>query len=527
MKKIFNVILLILSIFIIASCNKKVDERLKDEIVKTNFINNSEEYEISDNVIDLYYFKDDALSYVEVRDYLNLLDGIYYSDNFEYIINMEEENILINFEVTSNLESVNYQMIIDSKTDEIRVNSEDFFYAYLKETETNFSEGLINLEPVYTKGSGITYNLSEYDFDIKLIEDNFIMPLPIINLIFNQGNYFDTFFNGDVIYGIDTAYMDDLAYKEILKSSYNNKKETDQMKLDNYNFYLFVIDYFYGLKEERNIFKAKDYINKEEFLKEDSNKSIFNITMKLDDLHSSHRTKGYINNNLWSLTFNSKNLGPNTKNFYDGMDMVVDSAFKHFGVKNGYLNLNDMDFEYINNNETLIIYILEFDVDTPVKLEEVIKNAKVETKNIVIDLSLNTGGNLGAVLRMFSLFTNDEIWYHAKNPLTNEKVSYGVKGEKSAYDNYKYYFKQSSVTFSAANLAISIAKELNIKTLGQKSSGGASSIGFFIFPNGSVINLSSNMVLTNKKYESIEYGLSPDYYLVNIYDENEIKISIN
>lgn len=169
---------------------------------------------------------------------------------------------------------------------------------------------------------------------------------------------------------------------------------------------------------------------------------------------------------------------------------------------------------------------MNFDVNTPKEVEEIINELESNVKNVIIDLSLNTGGNLGAVLRIFTLMTNENIWYHMKNKTDQTKVSYGVKGEKNAYDKFNYFIKASGVTFSAANLMVSIAKELNIKVIGEKSSGGASPISFHVFPNGSIINISSSNVLANKNYESIELGIEPDVILNNLYSKLEIKAAI-
>lgn len=517
-KKLLNLITVIILSIILVSC-KTDDPNIfeEDTFVKTSFINKSKEYEIKDSEIDLLFLKETNLPLVNVKDYLTTLDGVYLSNEFEFVL---EGNIL-NINVSIEYDDIVYEetLKLDSRKDIIDVSSLDFFDLYMEQPETNYSENLISLPAVVLEGNAVQFELSKYDFDIIQEEDNFYLPLVIANLIFNQSNYFDTYYNGDVIYGIDTSMLDEKGIKDILKSPLNNSDMPEDLKIHDYNFNKFIIDYFYGLKEDRNIKDTNFFVNKDSFIK-DSNKAIFDTNFKLDDLHSSHMTRGYYNNKRLNTSYNAPANGPIIASFYSDLYKVQQEAVKHFGVKNNYIDFKT--HEYIDNKKTLIIYVLEFTVNTPVEIEDILKDIDSETTNIIIDLSFNTGGNLGAVLRMFALMTNNDIKYHFNNPLNNEKVTYSVKGEREAYENYNYYIKTSSVTFSAANLAASIAKEQGIEVIGRNSSGGASSISFFVFPTGSITIMSSNSVLTNYKYESIEKGIEVDHYLSSLYNENEI-----
>jgi carboxyl-terminal processing protease len=77
----------------------------------------------------------------------------------------------------------------------------------------------------------------------------------------------------------------------------------------------------------------------------------------------------------------------------------------------------------------------------------------------------------------------------------------------------------------------SIAKEMGIATIvGQKSSGGASSIGIIITPVGTSIIMSTNNVLSTRigdEYFSIENGIEVDYFMLDVTDEDLLISIIN
>ena len=76
-----------------------------------------------------------------------------------------------------------------------------------------------------------------------------------------------------------------------------------------------------------------------------------------------------------------------------------------------------------------------------------------------------------------------------------------------------------------------MAKENGIATImGTPSSGGASSIGNIFTPDGTSLLISTNSVLSTRvgnevdgyEYLSIEYGVDPDYTMVNETSDSEI-----
>ncbi|MDY0276780.1 MAG: S41 family peptidase [Acholeplasma sp.] len=530
MKRVLGIIVFLLTMMFLVACNKDTDFVIdEDTIIKTSFVNLSTEYpSVENSEVDIYYFKESNIPYIDIKDFFALLDGVYYYEELEFI-ESKDEQMTINIEVTDEDSSITtkYYSVIDFKEDSIEVNDLDFFDAYIKETSTNYGEGLVYLDPIINKGSAVNYEFGNYDIDLKVYNEKYLFPLQIANLIFNQSTYFDVYFNYEKIYGIDTADLDDETMKKIMTSKYNSYQLPDSVAAFNYNFMEFVIDYFYGLKNDRNISSAESFLTtyKNDLLdSEKSSESIFKITNALDDLHSSHIMRSLFNNKKKTTSYGEGIQGSNVASFYSGMQEVANAAADHFGYNKWTGEIYFIDNEMLND-ETAIIYLFEFTVDTPKEVEDYLKSLGSSVKNVIIDISLNTGGNLGAVLRTFTLMTNKEIWYHYQNSLNKETVSFGLTGESSPYMQFNYYIKTSSITFSAANLMSSIAKELKIPVIGQKSSGGASSIMPVVFPDGSIVFISSNMVLSRVeegKYLSIEKGVEVDYYIDSLYDNNQI-----
>src|SRR5690606_24633008 len=97
--------------------------------------------------------------------------------------------------------------------------------------------------------------------------------------------------------------------------------------------------------------------------------------------------------------------------------------------------------------------------------------ANPNVENIVVDLSYNTGGNLGALLRVLGYMTEMPIEMSYMNPTDGSNVTYFVDVETEAYDEVNWFIMTSKVTFSAANLMTSIAQHMGFATIIGTQSG--------------------------------------------------------
>jgi C-terminal processing protease CtpA/Prc len=154
-------------------------------------------------------------------------------------------------------------------------------------------------------------------------------------------------------------------------------------------------------------------------------------------------------------------------------------------------------------------------------------------KNIGIDLSYNTGGNIGALLRVLGYITEKPIEMSYQDPLTGQKQTYFVTLDQEAYETVNWFFITSPVTFSAANLMTAIVKNQKLGPIfGTTSGGGAASINPFILAEGTLISISSNNLISIRTknpdnsytYTDVEDGIEPDLILSPRNTQNPVKI---
>ena len=153
-----------------------------------------------------------------------------------------------------------------------------------------------------------------------------------------------------------------------------------------------------------------------------------------------------------------------------------------------------------------------------------------EIENIVIDLTTNGGGVLGAMYSAIGFLTDEDIVLPRYDTLTKEfRIDYyaidsdddGDYEDNDAYTQYNWYILTSKNTFSAANYFVSVAKNMGIATIiGEHTGGGMCSVMYSVLADGTAYRFSSNNTMrfhyydkeSNKNiYAQIESGISPDY----------------
>src|SRR5690554_3543534 len=138
-KKILIFIFILLSTFLV-SCIKKELPLDENRTINVNFINKSDEYNVSNSTVDIHYFADDNLPYIDVLEFINMLEGVYYSSEFEYFKDFENQILKISIEVEYEKEIEIYEIIWNFKNDTVFVESLDFFSSYIKITATDYSK---------------------------------------------------------------------------------------------------------------------------------------------------------------------------------------------------------------------------------------------------------------------------------------------------------------------------------------------------------------------------------------------------
>ncbi len=520
------------------------------DTVMMSFTGTSDEYVVDDKTdIPVFYVDNGSVPYVDIETFITMIDGAI--DSSILTFNMIEDDVmLISYDIEyedfdgSNV-TESFSAEIDFTDNSVTVNNFGFFENYIASTSSDYGEGLDYVDADYVDGDEVTLELGEYNIDILPFSEEtnqyYIMPLSVANMLFAGNIYYDVYYNGEELYGIDTFGLssggeeNEALQTQVRTSALNGEDMPEDMQWFTYHYLAFAMDYFYGLREFRGVdtyyeklsLRADDLIGASST---DFYEEIFDFTYGLDDLHSSHIFYGYYYRNPGHFTTPSlSDLGSRVTTFYEGLWDVQDALVAKFGGTSSDINIPE--YTLIDDDTTAVIHITGFTIDTPDEFKSTLRSLPSSVDNVVIDLSYNTGGNLGAVLRIFGYMTEQPIQYHSQNPADNSAVTYYIESSYNAYDEYNWYILSSSVTFSAANLMTSMAKELDIATvMGQPSSGGASSIGTILLPEGSAIMVSTNNVLSTRvgdSYFSIEDGIDPEYLMSDVTNYDEIIRIIN
>ena len=513
--------------------------------VSLPFEGTSTEYVVANQeAVQVFFADNGAVPYIDVATFINLIDGAIDSTIIS-VAPIGEDKLTIAYSVEfedfdGTMVTEEYWALIDFTENTFTVNNFNFFENYVASTSSDYGEGLTYVDASYIEGQEVTIPLGFYNFDLLIHTEGettyYLMPLHVTNLLIAGNIYYDVYYNGEKLWGIDTFTIsgpdeEGLALlEEIRTSSFNTLTAPRDVRWATYNFLALSIDYFYGLRDKYEVSSyyeilsahAKDIITgSDQFLYQ----KVFGVAYSLDDLHTSHVFTGYYEP-PFDITLYLNDLGPKTIQFYEGYWAMQDLLTLKFGSPDSLPESAVL----IDNDKTAIIYLTGFTIDSPDAFKAIMDSLPATVENVVIDLAYNTGGNLGAVLRIFGYMTENPIVYHSQNPADGAAVSYFIESSYVAYD-YNWFIVTSSVTFSAANLMASIAKEQGIATvIGKNSSGGASSIGAIYSPDGSCLLISTNNVLStyiDGEYYSIEDGIAVEYVMSNVTNNSALISIIN
>ena len=164
----------------------------------------------------------------------------------------------------------------------------------------------------------------------------------------------------------------------------------------------------------------------------------------------------------------------------------------------------------------------EYPDDPVLVLMDSLEKAKSDPniENFVIDISLNVGGSVDAVMFVTSLLMNKTKFY-MKNTLTGQtitttyEIDRNLDGKFDASDdvishNLNIAILESRIAYSCGNLFPAIMKDEGYPILGETSGGGTCGIQEMISAEGLKYNFSSHRCyMTNKAGEGINNGVEP------------------
>jgi hypothetical protein len=217
----------------------------------------------------------------------------------------------------------------------------------------------------------------------------------------------------------------------------------------------------------------------------------------------------------------------------DGYYTIIENEVAYM-VQVGYNSMFELFYVSVTNTvpETYASeWVVEKDIeqlvlsDSAVYMEEVLENAKMAApnlENIMLDITWNTGGNVGALYRVVGFITGEPFLVSRISGDTGSKSSSYVQIDGvPKYDMYNWALLTSPLSFSAANSLATIFKFNELGTIiGLRTGGGASSITPILLPVGSAFTMSSNSVSAFR----LGLGTEEDPY---VYFDNEFGIEPN
>ncbi|WP_412031352.1 S41 family peptidase [Metamycoplasma buccale] len=504
-----------------------------------DYENTDPDYKVETKKLTAYYKKDSKSPYVDMLATIKALEGFLKASDVKVKIDKNKNEATLT--VGGN------KMILNWEKNTIWVNSTNFFSFTHSSLVTDYERYIRDVDghSINDDNKGVTFNLSKFNLDILYHQGKILMPFSLFNTLFCSLNYHNIYFNGQKFYGVNFALNDrdvELTNKIRKSSPLQNTQPTKEQREATMNHFYFVMHYFYGLKDFKKIDDFKKFIPKDEQDKmlstdpkvySEAYTKFFYKT--LDELHTRMNNYSYYDKvDKKVATESAKYNGDFRTRFYETRKKLVELREKKLGKKRpivrykGDTAIISFDVFQTGSNED-IKKADGYNYDTHIlmryAMNEISKHPEI--KNVVMDLSLNGGGQVSAMSAALGFLTDRPIRNREYDTLNRREDNWGVdvdtdgngQYENDAYTKYKWYVHTGINTFSAANQLVSIAKEMGIaKTIGQRSGGGMSAILPIVFEDGTTTILSSpnTAVLKDKKTGKllpIESGLDPDITL--------------
>lgn len=491
MKKISLTILV--GIMILTGCNKetpKKEETLKSKEVE---INNETKFDFKEDTMNIYYEKNELIFYVDAVEYIENFEDMLI-DDFEFEVDGDEIKMSID-------DGYGSELILNFEDDTIYSSYMDVGANFFKTSESGeefleeYSTYFMNDEAIETNEvvkdyKSITYELTEYDLDMKIEGDNYYVPFHLMQFAMSE-------YSTKLIYNGDEFYYSEVFEEDTDISDYANNVAIDNELIEyNANFTKFIMDNYFGLKdivdyEDEFDMVYKEYDEGKEQKYYDNYDSYF---ATLEDLH----TSAY--GNVYYEDFQISS---------DYLDFMLSSL-------DFYRLYCDFDAEKVTHkiisDTTAVVIVPDFSGErfATEYFEELEKVRGYE--NIILDLSCNLGGYLGNTHLFNYPFTNDKI-YSYDGDINGAKVkNFATKKQDTELFNSNIYVLTSSTSFSAGNYAPIMFRDMGLgKTVGESSGGGTAAVALIVMPNGAVMSMSSgSSLLYDKNFKHVEDGVKID-----------------
>ena len=516
--------------------------------------------------IDVYYMNGSDVPYLEIEDWLTLQKSpmmVLLSNAYDLTLSKDGDIVTVTRNNGTNL-------TIDFRTDIMRF---DDYNGFLTAGDTALLDLVIlpraDLEgnPQYLShldssirkyGHEKIMDLGYYNIDLVHAGESYYIPLQTLSDLFFAPYGKTVIYNGECVYlyaqVLEHLKNEDGTLTETGEAVFGKDNEyatgqiSETMARFNYDELCFAFDNTYGLKDNHHILGFRELVKEKGFedifLGTDARKideALCRIIAEsIDDVHSKYLLASYAS-------------GPDYR----------DELIEQYGegrARTTILNLHD-EYEAVRSNyypdgvpayeeigDTAFITFDEFRFTTNSYYAEPAKEDDRDTvaivssavqqilrpdspiKNVVLDLSCNTGGEVDAAVYTLAAFLGTAS-ISAEDPITGALATNDYicdtnfdkrfdENDTLAGKGLNLYCLESGVSFSCGNLVPAVFKEdPHVALLGQRSSGGACSVAFLSTATGSIIRLSrSNRLsyLRNGSFYDIDQGVEPDLFISRI-----------
>ncbi|MDP3131240.1 MAG: S41 family peptidase, partial [Bacillota bacterium] len=461
-----------------------------DQAVQVN--DSATDYVIPTGPLQLYtYGVDPDTEYVDVEQFLAMLGSAITTHSVE----IDE---VLTVTVTYGAYQIGPSLTLDAGENELRYSDFDFDTALVGQGLTEYET---ELEAVgYHRSGGTaekTIELDRYDIVIVRYRGNFYVPLYLANLLFT-GQALNVCRAFDALYVFDDAEN----VESVLSGPAMYHVSNQEVLVQNTaKCAALLFDHFYGLKETAEIdsfvtlFHEIGLFDAESIVAFDEMFTAF--IYSLDDLHTSIILYGFQEGQV-----DAAEPPPTSRLHRFIANLIASETFDR---------MEDIILREYEN-----YYILEvntFDLDTKDLLAHELDGLD-PNKDIIIDLSCNTGGSFIAVIELLSYLTDETIGIRFTNPATESRETIRYAGPEGRALPNRFFVYTSQLTFSAANLFVSIVNDMELAfVFGTHTGGGAAAVGSAVLPNNLVLSYSSNMVFTDNAGAILETGVDPDWMM--------------
>lgn len=418
-------------------------------------------------------------------------------------------------------------------------------------SKSTLSTALAVTDEVISQHNNVyTYSYKNTGYDDLTINFNYYLPLSLLSLIFRNCSPITMFYNysflslvseydflSDRLCGNVTPFADMASYI----NDNLNRNMPEYIKNDKIASLRFIFNNFYGLKNALGISDMNSFMDaSSDFAKivnakdlMEATEGLYTFIANLDDGHStvypnskSPWQAGMFSRfgSKWRNRLNIRNELISDRNNKINAPYVMD-----LDKSLGFITIDGFSFMDNGLDKDGKPVAKAYEEDTffyLVKHLNIFKENNV--RDVVIDLSTNTGGVVGVLFKMLAVLSkNNKVYGYEylenidaliKLTIACDSNLDGTFDTNDVYGNdMNFYLLTSEVSYSCGNAYPYWAKKNQVaKIIGQTSGGGECAVNTLVLPTGELISISSLTHLGFAKgdaFEGDEGGTSPDIYI--------------